>query len=174
MRRVTFVVATLLFAAGIAYGQMGAKGAKADLVNAQGEKMGTATLTQAESGVNVALEVSKLSPGLHGLHIHAVGKCDPPDFKTAGSHFNPHGKKHGLKNPEGAHAGDLQNLKVEADGSAKAVVVVTQVTLGEGTNSLFHPEGTAIVIHASPDDEVTDPAGNAGARIACGVITKAE
>src|SRR2546428_8250721 len=111
MRRFAFVVATLLLAAGIANGQMGAKAARADLVNAQGGKVGTATLTQADSGVNVALEVSKLSPGLHGFHIHAVGQCDPPEFKTAGGHFNPHGKKHGLKNPEGGTPGDLQNSK---------------------------------------------------------------
>lgn len=148
------------------------KTAGADLANGQGQKVGSAELAETPAGVKIAVAVSGLSPGLHGFHIHAVGKCEGPDFKTAGGHFNPYGKKHGLKNPEGAHAGDMQNLEVGADGSGKAEVLDKQVTLGEGANSLFHEGGTAIVIHASPDDDMTDPAGNAGARIACGIVTK--
>ncbi len=152
--------------------QPGVKTAKADLTNAQGLKVGTAELAEGEEGVKIVVAVMGLSPGPHGFHIHDVGKCDPPDFKTAGGHFNPFGKKHGLKNPEGPHAGDMQNLAAGSDGNGRAEVVDKQATLGEGTNSLFHQGGTAIVIHANPDDEMTDPAGNAGARIACGVITK--
>ena len=121
--------------------------------------------------VKIALEVEKLPPGPHGFHIHAVGRCDPPDFASAGAHFNPEGKKHGLKNPEGPHAGDLSNLVVGPDGTAKATASAPRVTLGAGPNSVFQPGGTALVIHAAPDDDVTDPAGNSGARIACGVIT---
>ncbi len=172
MKYATFVLGMFFLFSTTLHAQANPKTAKADLQNAQGTKVGTTTLTDTPDGVKIALVVSGLSPGLHGFHIHTVGKCEPPDFKSAGGHFNPHGKKHGLKNPEGAHAGDLQNLEVGADGTATAEVTDAQVTLGEGINSLFHPEGTAIVIHANPDDDMTDPAGNAGARIACGVITK--
>jgi superoxide dismutase, Cu-Zn family len=153
--------------------QANAQTAKTELINTKGENAGNATLTQVQGGgVRIALAVSNLPPGEHGLHIHAVGKCDPPDFKSAGPHFNPYNKKHGAKNPEGHHAGDLNNLEVGADGTAKVDMLTKDVTLGEGVNSLFHPGGTALVIHASPDDYMTDPIGNAGARIACGVITK--
>jgi Cu-Zn family superoxide dismutase len=150
----------------------GAATATANLANGKGENVGTARLRETSKGVSLSLDVFNLPPGVHGFHIHAVGKCDPPDFKSAGGHFNPEGKKHGLENPEGHHAGDMQNLTVDAQGKAKVRVVVPGVTLSEGSNSLFQPQGTAIVIHADPDDMKTDPAGNAGARIACGVITK--
>jgi Cu-Zn family superoxide dismutase len=160
-----------LLCAGFAFSKTAAT-AKADLANSKGEHVGTAKLKETAQGVRLALEVANLPPGVHGFHLHAVGKCEAPDFKSAGGHFNPEGKQHGLENPAGHHAGDLQNLTVNAQGKAEVKVVVTGVTLGEGANSLFHPQGTAIVIHASPDDMKTDPAGNAGARIACGVITK--
>ena len=121
--------------------------------------------------MTIAVEVSQLPPGMHGFHIHAIGKCDPPDFQTAGGHFNPFGKKHGLKSPEGPHAGDLPNLEVGPDGRGKIEATVGGLTLGkEGLVVLLGSNGTAVVIHAGPDDGMTDPAGNAGARIACGVI----
>lgn len=148
------------------------KTARAELYNAKGEKIGSATLREKKGGVRIKLNVSQLPPGAHALHIHAVGKCDPPGFQTAGPHFNPGGKKHGTKNPEGPHAGDLPNFEAGADGHAKVSAVAAHVTLGEGPNSLFHPEGTALVVHEKPDDYMTDPAGNAGARIACGVVQK--
>ncbi len=144
----------------------------ADIINAKGEKIGTATLQPAKLGVRINLNVSQLPPGTHALHVHAVGKCDPPDFKSAGPHFNPDNKKHGSKNPEGPHAGDLPNFDVKKDGTAKVSVVAPHVTLGEGPNSVFHPDGTALLIHEKADDYMTDPAGNAGARIACGVVQK--
>jgi superoxide dismutase, Cu-Zn family len=165
-------VAALCLSIAVLAGQNAPSTAKADLVDSQGKKVGTAELTQTPEGVKIALTVSELAPGQHAFHIHNVGKCEAPDFKSAGPHFNPYNKKHGLKNPDGAHAGDMENIEVAADGTGKAQIVNKQVTLADGPNSLFHEGGTAIVIHASPDDNMTDPAGNAGARIACGVITK--
>ncbi len=144
--------------------------ARALLKDAKGEKVGTATLVEAKGGVTIAVKAQGLPPGTHGIHLHAVGKCDDPEFKSAGPHFNPEGKKHGMKNPEGHHAGDLPNLVVGADGKGEFKATVDGVTLGEGPASLLGPQGTALVVHASPDDEVTDPAGNSGARIACGVV----
>lgn len=146
--------------------------AEADIQNGQGEKIGTATLMEGADGIKIAIAVSKLSPGPHGLHIHAVGKCEGPDFKSAGGHLNPEAKKHGLKSPDGPHAGDLPNLIVGADGSAKTEVTTKQVTFKEGKNSLFQSDGTALIIHVAEDDEKTDPIGNAGPRAACGVIKK--
>ncbi len=170
MRAAVVVGAILLLGAG-AHGQTPARTARVELRNAQGAVVGRATLNDASQGVAISLEVENLPPGLHGIHIHAVGQCDSPDFASAGGHFNPEGKKHGLKNPEGPHAGDLPNLTVGADGRARTTMTAPRVTLGPGPNSVFQPAGTALVIHAGPDDEVTDPAGNSGGRIACGVIT---
>ncbi len=144
--------------------------AKASLKDAEGKDVGTATFSATGGGVKAKVEVAGLPPGQHGIHIHAAAKCEPPDFKSAGGHFNPAGKQHGLHNPAGAHAGDLPNLKVGKDGKGKGTFTAKGATLGEGEGSLFGPEGTALVIHADPDDEKTDPAGNSGGRIACGVI----
>jgi len=171
MKKIIVASGWALLLVSLAFGKSAAT-AQANLSNSKGETVGTAKLKETSKGVRVTLEVSNLSPGVHGFHIHAVGQCEAPDFKSAGGHFNPEGKKHGWDNPDGHHAGDLQNLTVDAKGKAKVTVVVPGVTLGDGPNSLFHPQGTALVIHANPDDMKTDPAGNAGARIACGVITK--
>ena len=172
MKTVIPRVGVLFLSVAIHAAQNPATTAKADLADPQGKKVGTAELTQTHDGVKIALSALGLAPGQHAFHIHALGKCEGPDFKSAGAHFNPYNKKHGLKNPDGPHAGDMENIEVGADGTGKAEIVNSQVALGEGPNSLFHDGGTALVIHASPDDNVTDPAGNAGARIACGVITK--
>ncbi len=144
--------------------------AQADIKDATGKSLGTATLTEEKKGVKIVLKVSGLAPGKHGFHLHEKGACDPPDFKSAGGHFNPFGKHHGAKNPEGKHAGDFQNLDVKESGKAAVTVVAEGATLGKGAGSLLKEGGTSIVIHADPDDEMTDPAGNAGARIGCGTI----
>lgn len=145
--------------------------AKAEIKNAQGESIGTAALTEVPEGVKITIRVSKLIPGKHGIHIHEFGKCDPPDFKSSGGHFNPTHREHGLTNPKGAHGGDLPNLGVGPDGTANMELITKTITLAPGPNSLIRPEGTSIIIHAKEDDEKTDPSGNSGDRIACGIIT---
>lgn len=171
----TTLVVFLLFAAS-AYGQTAPTPAPAtahaDLVDASGKSAGTASLTQTKGGVRITAKLKGLPPGTHGMHIHNVGKCDPPGFTTAGGHFNPEGKQHGMKDSMGPHAGDLPNFDVSSDGTATVSTVAAHATLGQGPNSLFHDGGTSLVIHASADDYMTDPSGNSGARIACGVIQK--
>lgn len=147
-----------------------ANAAQAQLIDSTGKQVGTAQLTQTPQGVQIAVQVSGLPAGSHGIHIHDVGVCNAPDFASAGPHFNPTQKKHGLENAEGPHAGDLQNLEVGENGSGSATLLNERVTLGEGVNSLFGADGSALVIHAGPDDQKTDPSGGSGDRIACGVV----
>ncbi|MDP8922298.1 MAG: superoxide dismutase family protein, partial [Chloroflexota bacterium] len=149
----------------------GASRATAELRDASGQVIGSATFTESAGGVQVSAQVRNLPPGVHGIHVHAVGRCDPPDFMSAGGHFNPTNQQHGLRNPQGPHAGDLPNLTVEANGTATYQASNTLLTLRSGASSPFDADGSALVIHADPDDEMTDPTGNSGGRIACGVIT---
>lgn len=171
MKKVLIAVA---LSAGLAAIGSAQQSTKVEMKDGTGKSLGTATLTQGTNGVNIALDLKGLTPGDHALHVHMTAKCEGPAFTSAGGHFNPGNKKHGMKNPEGPHAGDMSNFTVPANGSVKATVTAPGVTLREGQpNSVFANGGTALVIHAKGDDMMTDPAGNAGDRIACGVISKA-
>lgn len=142
------------------------------LQNGQGKDIGTATLWQAASGVSIKLNLHDLPAGDHAIHVHQNAKCEGPDFKSAGGHFNPDNKHHGLENPEGPHAGDIPNFTADAQGKAKTSITAPNVTLTDGPHSVFTGGGTSLVVHAKPDDGKTDPSGNSGDRIACGVITR--
>ncbi len=174
IRNLLLIPALVVFSAAVAFGDTAPKSAHADIMNAQGTKIGTAKLTATKDGVKIVVNVSQLTPGEHGIHIHAVGKCEGPAFTSAGGHFNPTSAHHGINNPQNPHphAGDLLNLVVGKDGKAKATFVDNAVTLGDGANSLFHEGGTSLVIHEKADDLMSDPSGNSGNRIGCGVIEK--
>ena len=146
--------------------------ATADVKTADGKDVGTVTLTQTRDGVRLSGTLKGLPPGERALHVHSVGKCEPP-FTSAGPHFNPAQKKHGKLNPEGHHAGDMDNITVPANGNLRLRIVEQGLhhALEKGKpNSVFQEGGTAVVVHAAKDDYTTDPTGNAGDRIACGVI----
>ena len=146
--------------------------ANASLFDTSGTRIGLATFSEVHGSGLMGVSVSGLSPGRHGMHIHENGACTPPGFESAGGHFNPGAKKHGSLNPEGPHAGDMPNLVVEADGSADTTFTVAASLLAQGSGSMIGAQKRAFVIHADPDDEKTDPSGNSGARVVCGVIER--
>lgn len=141
-------------------------GAPMPLVSATGQTIGTVVAWQTPGGVTFRVNASGLPHGIHGIHVHSVGVCAGPDFASAGPHWNPLGRKHGLSNPAGPHAGDLPNVEVAANGVLSATVTLP----GASMASLLDADGAAIVLHAQRDDNVTDPSGNSGGRIACSVI----
>ena len=158
----------------------GAQGERATgtLIDGTGGTVGDVQLEQMANGVmvrvNITAQLQAMTPGEHGIHFHAVGRCDGPDFMSAGGHFNPTGRQHGFNNPQGAHGGDLRNFAIGANTATQGGYAYSEmasgITLSAGSTSLFDADGAALVIHANADDYATDPAGNSGGRIACAVL----
>src|ERR1700722_12054282 len=174
IRTLLLIPALLSFSAAAATADTAPKSAHADIMDAKGATIGTAKIKAVKDGVQIQVKVMGLPAGDHGIHIHTVGKCEGPAFTTAGGHFNPTSAHHGINNTMDPHPhlGDLPNLTVAADGKGSATFVAKGVTLSDGANSLFHDGGTSIVIHEKADDLMSDPSGNSGGRIACGLIEK--
>lgn len=174
VRTILLMIAALNWVLGCSLPAQPPAQATSQLKDKNGRMVGTASFRDAAGGVVINLEVNGLSPGLHAVHVHAVGKCEGPAFTSAGGHFNPAQRKHGLKSPDGPHAGDLPNMFVAKDGSGRFEVLTDQITLRAGERAaVFDSDGSALVIHAGVDDYTTDPTGNAGDRLACGVIEAA-
>ena len=138
---------------------------------ADGTPAGTAQLSGSGTGITISIALTGLPVGTHGVHLHMVGKCDGPDFTSAGGHLNPEGHQHGTENPAGAHLGDLPNVTIGADGTG-TVSATLHGSRDADLPAIFDADGTAVVVHAMADDYRTDPSGNSGARIACGVLTR--
>ena len=143
--------------------------ALAQLIDGTGKPIGDVAIGEDANGVTLRLAAAGLAQGTHGVHLHEAGRCDTPDFKSAGAHWNSTNRKHGRDNPEGAHMGDLANIQIEADGRGESIFLI-----GATRNALADTDGTSLVIHANADDYKTDPSGNSGDRIACAVISPAK
>jgi Cu-Zn family superoxide dismutase len=144
--------------------------ATASLRTAAGEARGQATATQAGDGISVRVEAMNMAPGTYAAHIHTTGRCDPPAFESAGSHWNPSSQQHGRDNPQGPHKGDLPNLTIAADGQGTVEFTIPAASVTGGATAMLDADGAAMMIHEKADDYRTDPTGNAGARIACGTF----
>ena len=171
MRKITLLLP--LIAAGCSTVTEPPGGPPMPLINASGQAIGQVRAWQTTGGVSFRIDAAGLPHGVHGLHVHAVGRCDVPDFQSAGPHWNPATRKHGLNNPAGPHAGDLRNVTVAANGVIGETVTLSgaSLTAPAGTpGAMLDADGAALVIHAAADDNVTDPSGNSGARIACAVL----
>jgi Cu-Zn family superoxide dismutase len=142
----------------------------AALANADGASAGTAELTATGDDVTIRVALTGLPQGTHAVHLHTTGACDAPDFKSAGGHLNPESKQHGTANPQGSHLGDLGNVEIAADGSG-SIEAVLRANRADALAAIFDADGTAVMVHADADDNMSDPAGNAGDRIACGVLS---
>ncbi len=143
-----------------------------EMYNSSGDMVGNATLNESEDGVGIELKLEGLEPGFHGIHVHEFPKCEGPEFTTAGNHYNPEGKEHGLMHPEGPHIGDLPNIEADAGGLVEAELMLAGATLLDGKNSLLNEDGTSLVVHEGQDDGVSQPSGESGVRILCGEIKK--
>jgi Cu-Zn family superoxide dismutase len=175
MKKVLLAVSMLLILSGKSFAAE-AKPMKINIINSERKEVGTATVTPAPNGVLIRVELREnpagIPPGIHAIHIHETGQCEPP-FKTAGGHFNPESKKHGFMNKEGAHVGDLPNIHVTKNTPVVVEFFLSEATINSGKSNLLDSDGSSLVIHAGADDYRTDPAGDSGDRIACGVIARA-
>ena len=170
MRGVTLFTITAGLVAGCAAVDVPVAGPPANLINSSGQVIGTVTPAQTSGGISLTISAGGVPHGLHGLHVHAVGRCEPATFESAGSHWNPAGAEHGFNDPQGPHAGDLPNVTASSSGVVRETVVLAGTSFAQ----LADADGSALVIHASADDYVTDPSGNSGARIACAVLAPAQ
>jgi Cu-Zn family superoxide dismutase len=176
MRRFTVAIMCLAFGGAAAAGPERIADPKADaaadLKDASGRNVGRVTMQETPEGVLMRIQLENLEPGVKAFHVHETGTCEAPAFQSAGGHFNPTEEHHGLLPPKGAHAGDLPNVHIPDTGMLTVEYLATGLTLAAGDRSLFDTDGSAVVVHAAADDYVSDPAGNAGGRIACGVVKK--
>jgi superoxide dismutase, Cu-Zn family len=164
------IIAALL--AGVTSGaeQRMGESKKATLRDSAGKEVGQVTLREDRGAIKIDVRVRGLPKGRHGIHLHETGLCDPPGFASAGPHYNPHGKQHGRRNPNGPHLGDLGNISVGGNGWGNKTITVRSEETRAGLQSFLGDKGRALIVHASPDDEKTDPSGNSGARIACAAV----
>ena len=183
MRRMLTIIGLLVMGMLTLALPLAAEGERASgkIIDSTGAAIGSVELTQEASAVRLVVRITdeqRIRPGNHGIHFHAVGQCDIPDFMSAGSHFNPTSKQHGLNNPQGPHAGDLPNLPLDdttrnQNGAGYTWVTTTdRITLTAGPTNIFDADGTALIIHTDADDQTTDPTGNSGGRTACAVISQ--